>query len=163
MFDSQLSQYSDLWPVHAEFDDSLCVGARQNICQQKALCSLHDGQEDGCGHTLLTSWRCAGHQLQHNTMTASLASTHLAMQTASTHTHTEKQINKNTLKTIKTWEQQKNSPSEANYPCSAPWYMSVLLSIYIQDSRLFYYLIREIKTWLNINHITVHNITYCIF
>ena len=24
-------------------------------------------------------------------------------------------------------------------------------------SRLLYYLIREIKTWLNINHITVHN------
>ena len=23
-----------------------------------------------------------------------------------------------------------------------------------------YYLIREIKTWLNINHITVHNNTY---
>ena len=31
------------------------------------------------------------------------------------------------------------------------------------DSRLLYYLIREIKTWLNINHITVHNNTYCIF
>ena len=30
---------------------------------------------------------------------------------------------------------------------------------YIQD----YYLIWEIKTWLNINHITVHNNTYCIF
>ena len=29
----------------------------------------------------------------------------------------------------------------------------------IQDSRLLYYLIREIKTWLNINHITVHNNT----
>ena len=26
----------------------------------------------------------------------------------------------------------------------------------IQDSRLLYYLIREIKTWLNINHITTH-------
>ena len=25
------------------------------------------------------------------------------------------------------------------------------------------YLIREIKTWLNINHITVHNKTYCVF
>ena len=33
----------------------------------------------------------------------------------------------------------------------------------IQDSRLLYYLIREIKTWLNINHITVHNNTYFIF
>ena len=31
------------------------------------------------------------------------------------------------------------------------------------DSRLFYYLIREIKTWLNINHITVYNNTYCIY
>ena len=30
-------------------------------------------------------------------------------------------------------------------------------------SRLLYYLIREIKTCLNINHITVHNNTYCIF
>ena len=29
----------------------------------------------------------------------------------------------------------------------------------IQD----YYLIWEIKTWLNINHITVHSNTYCIF
>ena len=29
----------------------------------------------------------------------------------------------------------------------------------IQD----YYLMREIKTWLNINHITVHNNTYFIF
>ena len=27
------------------------------------------------------------------------------------------------------------------------------------DSRLLYYLIREFKTWLNINHITVHNNT----
>jgi len=33
----------------------------------------------------------------------------------------------------------------------------------IQESRLLYYLVREIKTWLNINHITVHNKTYCIF
>ena len=33
----------------------------------------------------------------------------------------------------------------------------------IRDSRLIYYLIREIDTWLNINHITVHNNTYCIF
>ena len=33
----------------------------------------------------------------------------------------------------------------------------------VQDSRLFNYLIREIKTWLNINHITVHNNTYFIF
>ena len=32
----------------------------------------------------------------------------------------------------------------------------------IPDSRLLY-LIREIKTWLNINHITVHNNTYCVF
>ena len=32
-----------------------------------------------------------------------------------------------------------------------------------QDSRLFYYLIREIKTWLIINHITVHNNTYFMF
>ena len=29
----------------------------------------------------------------------------------------------------------------------------------VHDSRLLYYLIREIKTWLNINHITVHNNT----
>ena len=26
-----------------------------------------------------------------------------------------------------------------------------------QDSKLLYYFIREIKLWLNINHITVHN------
>ena len=32
-----------------------------------------------------------------------------------------------------------------------------------QDSRLLYYLSREIKTWLNINHVTVHNNTYFIF
>ena len=33
----------------------------------------------------------------------------------------------------------------------------------IQESRLLYYLSREIKMWLNINHITEHNKTYCIF
>ena len=33
----------------------------------------------------------------------------------------------------------------------------------IQNSRLLYYLITEIKTWLNINHITVHKKTFCIF
>ena len=33
----------------------------------------------------------------------------------------------------------------------------------IQDSRLLNYLIREIETWLNINHITVHNNIYCLF
>ena len=33
----------------------------------------------------------------------------------------------------------------------------------IQHSRLLYHLIREIKRWLNINHITVHNNTYFIF
>ena len=33
----------------------------------------------------------------------------------------------------------------------------------IHDSRLLYYLIRETKTWLNINHIAVHSNTYCIF
>ena len=33
---------------------------------------------------------------------------------------------------------------------------------WIQDSRLFYYLIREIKMWLNMNYITVHNNTYLI-
>ena len=34
-----------------------------------------------------------------------------------------------------------------------------------EDSRfkITYYLIREIKTWLNINHATVRNNTYCIF
>ena len=37
------------------------------------------------------------------------------------------------------------------------------LYLYIQDSRLLYYIIREIKTWLNINHITVHSNTYFIF
>ena len=37
------------------------------------------------------------------------------------------------------------------------------VQVAIQDSRLLYYLIRKIKTWLNINHITVHNNTYCIF
>ena len=35
--------------------------------------------------------------------------------------------------------------------------------VYIQDSRLLYYLMREIETWLNINYISVHNNTYCIF
>ena len=30
-------------------------------------------------------------------------------------------------------------------------------------SRLLYYFIREIKTWLNTNHITVHNNKYFIF
>ena len=45
--------------------------------------------------------------------------------------------------------------------CSHP---KTVCSLYLcQDSRLLYYLIREIKTWLNINHITVHNNTYCIF
>ena len=34
--------------------------------------------------------------------------------------------------------------------------------IAFRDSRLLYYLIREIKTWLNIN-ITVHNNTHSIF
>ena len=33
-------------------------------------------------------------------------------------------------------------------------------AVYIQDSRLLYYFVREIKTWLNINHITVHNNAY---
>ena len=32
----------------------------------------------------------------------------------------------------------------------------------IQVSKLLYYHIRELKTWLNINHITVHNNTYFI-
>jgi len=32
-----------------------------------------------------------------------------------------------------------------------------------QDSRLLYYFIREIKMWLNINPITVHNNTYILF
>ena len=32
----------------------------------------------------------------------------------------------------------------------------------IRDSRLVYYLITEIKSWLNINHVTVRNNTYCI-
>ena len=37
-------------------------------------------------------------------------------------------------------------------------------SIYIQLFKIQdYYLIREIKTWLNINHITVHTNTYFIF
>ena len=31
-----------------------------------------------------------------------------------------------------------------------------------QDSRLLYYLIGEIKAYLNINHITVHNKYSCI-
>ena len=35
---------------------------------------------------------------------------------------------------------------------ASPWY-----------SRSLYHLIGEIKTWLNINHIPVHNNTYCIF
>ena len=34
---------------------------------------------------------------------------------------------------------------------------------YIQDYFIISILITEIKTWLNINHITVHNNTYCIF
>ena len=32
-----------------------------------------------------------------------------------------------------------------------------------QELRLLYYLIREVKTWLNINRITLHNNTYCVF
>ena len=32
----------------------------------------------------------------------------------------------------------------------------------VQDSRLLYYLIKKIKTWLNINHITVYNKAYFI-
>ena len=41
----------------------------------------------------------------------------------------------------------------------------VTVQRYIHDSRLLYYIIREIKTWLNTNHITVglHSNTYCIF
>ena len=42
------------------------------------------------------------------------------------------------------------------------WY-SQLWAISDQDSRLLYYLSGGIKTWLNINHITVHNNTYGIF
>ena len=36
------------------------------------------------------------------------------------------------------------------------------IQIITQDSRLLHYLIREIKTWLNSNHITVHNNTYIL-
>ena len=39
----------------------------------------------------------------------------------------------------------------------------IWLHLTIQDSRLLSDLIREIKTWLSINHITVHNNTSCIF
>ena len=39
----------------------------------------------------------------------------------------------------------------------------LLLAVTIQDPRLFYYLITKDKTWLNINHITVHNNAYFIF
>ena len=48
-------------------------------------------------------------------------------------------------------------------PCS--WiFVSLLYLQRIQDSRLLYYLIREIKTWLNINHITVHtNLTHIVY
>ena len=42
-------------------------------------------------------------------------------------------------------------------------YVCVYIMSYFQDSRLLCYLIREIKTRLNINHITVQNNTYCIF
>ena len=38
-----------------------------------------------------------------------------------------------------------------------------LMSFKIRDSRLLYYLITEMKRWLNINYITVRNNTYCIF
>ena len=38
----------------------------------------------------------------------------------------------------------------------------MLLTPWIQGSRLLYYLISEIKTWLNINNITVHNNIFCI-
>ena len=38
-----------------------------------------------------------------------------------------------------------------------------LVGTMCQDSRLLYYLIRGLKTWLNINHITVHNNKYFIF
>ena len=33
----------------------------------------------------------------------------------------------------------------------------------IQDSRLLYYLIREINTWLNINHITQYTIAHIVY
>ena len=36
-------------------------------------------------------------------------------------------------------------------------YLSSLHCHYQNDSRLLYYFIREIKTWLNINHVMVHN------
>ena len=39
----------------------------------------------------------------------------------------------------------------------------VKCSIEPLDSRLLYYFIREIKTWLNINHITIHNNINCVF
>ena len=43
-------------------------------------------------------------------------------------------------------------------PCSC-MFVSLLYRQRIQDSRLLYYLVREIKTWLNINHITIHTHT----
>ena len=42
------------------------------------------------------------------------------------------------------------------------WMVLVNIQFKIQNSRLLYYLIREIKTWQKINHITVHNNTYFI-
>ena len=33
--------------------------------------------------------------------------------------------------------------------------------VWYGDSGLLYYLIREIKMWLNINHITLHSNAYC--
>ena len=43
------------------------------------------------------------------------------------------------------------------------WEMTTARCVKIHDSRLLHYLIKEIRTWLNINHITVHNITYSIY
>ena len=37
----------------------------------------------------------------------------------------------------------------------------ILVGTIIQDLRLLYYLIREIQTWPDINHVTVHRNTYC--
>ena len=50
-----------------------------------------------------------------------------------------------------------------SYSPTAQIHPAVWVWTCIQDSRLLYYHIREIKRWLNINHTTVHNNTYSLF
>ena len=57
-------------------------------------------------------------------------------------------------------KQQYSLPSETIQYFLPPIKIVKSLNFTEQDSRLLYYLIREIKTWLNINHITMYTITH---